>query len=357
MIRPMRLNKFYVETEIVPVTRLWDAEIPVGDPFGGAAYGEKNKKFVKSVVKVVKKVAPIALGIAAGLATGGAAFAAFSAGNFALAISSGIAFAGSALSVVGGVTGNEKLTKIGSILGLAGGVGMVGTNIAAAAQGGAGFSDAVVKGLQETTNQLKQGAQESWGRLTGSPVGGAMGGAEAQLSATPDVSTIGESVGGLDGVAGDLGADLSSASAGLDGVAGDVGTAYAGGNGQAGGLINQAMNPAAVAKAPSQGLISQAWDGVKSVGKFVADKENAGLVTLGGNILSNIAPSEKDQAEQALYEARARQIEEELGQRERFNSSIQRQSTLRVNPNTRVFSPGSSYVPGQSGGYQRGLQK
>jgi hypothetical protein len=366
MIRPVRLNKFYVETEIVPVCRLWDAEIPTGDPFGGAAYGEKNKKAVKSVVKVVKKVAPIALGIAAAMATGGAAFAAFGAlsagtGTLAAALTAGVAFAGSALSVVGTVTGNEKLTKIGSVLGLAGGVGMVASNTAAAIQSGAGFSDAVVQGLKETTNQLKEGAQKSWGALTGSPVGGSMGGTDAKLMNTPDIgglpSQAGEAVGGLDGIAGDIGNSVSNASAGLDGLAGDVGASYAGGNAQAGGLISQAMNPTAVTQAPGKGLISGAWDTAKSVGKFVADKENAGLVQLGGNMLTNMIPSEKDQAEQALYEARVRQLEDETGGRERFNSSIRRQSTMQVNPNARVFMPNSQYVPGRSGGYNRGFTK
>lgn len=359
MIIPARLNRFYVESEIVPVTRLWDAEIPVGDPFGGAAFGEKNKKLVKSVVKVVKKVAPIALGIAAAFATGGAAFAAFNAlgtvtGSVALALSTGVAFAGSVLSVVGTATGNEKLTKIGSVLGLAGGAGMVGTNIAAAAQGGAGFSDAVVKGLQDTVQQLKDGSKTSWEKLTGTPTAGFQAPAE-QLP-----PTAGEAVAGLDGVAGDIGANLGeAASTGLDGVSGDLSPAYAGGNSApTQGLVSQAMNASNVAQAPqSNGLISSVWNGAKEVGKFVADKENAGLVSLGGNILTNIVPSEKDQAEQALYEARARQIEEELGDRQRFNASIQRQSTMRVNPNARVFNPGAAYAPGQTTAYQRGLQK
>lgn len=361
MIRPMRLNRFYVETEIVPVTRLWEAEIPVGDPFSGPAFGDKHKKLVKSVVKVVKKVAPIALGVAAAFATGGAFLAASGFAGGLAALAPGIAFAGSALSLVGTVTGNEKLTKIGSVLGLAGGVGMVGANTAKALSDGVGFSDAVLKGLQDTAQQLKQGSQESWARLTGSPVGGAMGGAEAQLSNTPEIGQIASEAAGspVDLSGGELAKSAT-------GVSDQVAAAASGGGqtlAQPTGIINSTMNSAlspgldGPAGDLKKGLISQMWDGAKSAGKFIGDKENANLVLAGGNILSSVLPSEKDEAERALYEARARQIEDELAGRERFNASIRGQSSLQVNPTAQVFNPRSAYVPGRSGGYDRGLAK
>lgn len=373
MIIPARLNRFYVESEIVPVTRLWDAEIPTGDPFGGAAFGEKNKKVVKSVVNVVKKVAPIALGIAATIATGGAFAAALAAGGGFAALAAGVAFAGSALSLTGTVTGNEKLTKIGSVLGLAGGVGMIGNNIANAAAGGAGFSDSVVKGLEDTVSQLKAGSEKAWGALTGSPVGGVpVDGATLGQTPVNSAAPLSDAVGGLDGIAGDYGSGFSnSVSGGLDGVAGDLGANYAGSSnyidvagagldGPAGdiaprGLIAKNMSAAAPqAATSSKGLISQTWDMAKGVGKFVADKDNAGVVLLGGNILSSVVPSAKDDAEEQLARARAQQIQDEMQGRERYNSSINRQYQMQINPNARVFNPGAKYTPGQTSAYRQG---
>ena len=87
-------------------TRAMAAEHPIGDPTGGPAYGEKND--------------PISAAIAIG--SMGATYAA--AGTFAaMTVLQGITFAGAALSLVGNVTGNKSLMKLGMVVGIAGGIG------------------------------------------------------------------------------------------------------------------------------------------------------------------------------------------------------------------------------------------
>ena len=89
-------------------TRAMALDHPIGDPTGGAAYGEKND--------------PVSAVIAVGSMVGtGAAVMAGTATLF-----EGLAFAGAALSLTGNITGNKTLSKLGMITGIAGGVGMLG---------------------------------------------------------------------------------------------------------------------------------------------------------------------------------------------------------------------------------------
>jgi hypothetical protein len=82
-------------------TRAMAAYEPIGDAFGGAAYGEKNDP------------------ISAAFSIYGM-FAAAEVGFAAMTVMQGLAVAGSALSLVGNITGNSDLMKIGAIAGLAG---------------------------------------------------------------------------------------------------------------------------------------------------------------------------------------------------------------------------------------------
>tara|TARA_R110000868_G_scaffold119380_2_gene316223 strand:- start:11 stop:1084 length:1074 start_codon:yes stop_codon:yes gene_type:complete len=85
-------------------TRSMAAEHPIGDPTGGPAYGEKND--------------PISAAISIGTM-----FATAEAGFAAMTLMQGITFAGAAVSLVGNITGNKTLMKIGAIAGIAGGLG------------------------------------------------------------------------------------------------------------------------------------------------------------------------------------------------------------------------------------------
>lgn len=89
-------------------TRSMSLDHPVGDPTGGPAYGEKNDP-----VSAIISIATMA-------STGGAVLAGTAT------LFQGLAFAGAALSLTGNVTGNKTLSKLGMVVGIAGGVGMLG---------------------------------------------------------------------------------------------------------------------------------------------------------------------------------------------------------------------------------------
>lgn len=87
----MYLRKTYLSRAM---TRAFSMDAPIGDPFGGPAYGERNDP-VSATVTFFE------------------AATAFET----------VAAVGAALSVVGMVTGNSDMTKIGGVMGLVGGFG------------------------------------------------------------------------------------------------------------------------------------------------------------------------------------------------------------------------------------------
>lgn len=100
------MSKYYLSRSI---TRAMSADHPIGDPTGGAAYGEKND--------------PISAGFAIfGMAKSYGLMMAGGAGS----LMAGLTFAGSALSLVGNITGNKTLSKIGMVTGIVGGLGQMG---------------------------------------------------------------------------------------------------------------------------------------------------------------------------------------------------------------------------------------
>lgn len=118
------LDKVGFERKFKP---LFD-EGPVGDPFGGPAYGQLEKS--KGLGMVV--------GIVASVVTMGAALPMLASTALATQIAGGVMFAGGALGGVGAVTGNKKLSKIGGIMSLAGGLGgLAAGGLSSAGAGGA----------------------------------------------------------------------------------------------------------------------------------------------------------------------------------------------------------------------------
>ena len=112
----MQIQKIYLSRA---QTRAMALEHPIGDPTGGAAYGEKNDP-----VSAVLSVAAM-----------GSTYAA--AGSLAaMTLTQGLVFAGAALSLVGNITGNKTLSKIGMVAGIAGGVGMLAETITGSTFGG-----------------------------------------------------------------------------------------------------------------------------------------------------------------------------------------------------------------------------
>jgi len=96
------IKKFYLTRT---QTRAMSIDHPIGDPTGGAAYGEKRDP-LSAAISIFS------------MYTSGAAIAANG-----LTLLSGLQFVGSALSLVGNITGNKTLSQIGMVAGLAGGIG------------------------------------------------------------------------------------------------------------------------------------------------------------------------------------------------------------------------------------------
>jgi hypothetical protein len=107
------MSKIYFSRSI---SRTLSADHPVGDPTGGAAYGEKNDP-VSAILSVATMGKLYAGATVAGMGVG----ATFSA----MTVMQGITFAGAALNLVGNITGNKTLQKVGMIAGIAGGLGQL----------------------------------------------------------------------------------------------------------------------------------------------------------------------------------------------------------------------------------------
>ena len=122
-------------------TRAMAAEHPIGDPTGGPAYGEKND--------------PISAAISIGTM-----FATAEAGFAAMTLMQGITFAGAAVSLVGNITGNKSLMKLGAIAGIAGGLGMAYDKLMGTTLGGT---------VGET---FGMGTKDATGALNTTPVSG-----------------------------------------------------------------------------------------------------------------------------------------------------------------------------------------
>lgn len=98
------------------VLRAYGIEHPIGDPFGGAAYGEKNKG--GSLGGGLSGLASILGGVAV-IASGGTL----------APLMGGLMIAGGAMTSIGAVTGNNTLMNIGGITSTVGGIGAVGAGV------------------------------------------------------------------------------------------------------------------------------------------------------------------------------------------------------------------------------------
>lgn len=127
-------NKYYLT---VSQTRIYALDNPVGDAYG---YGKPQMP-----------VAAVALAASSFTAAAGTFAAAAAAGAVGSMVAAGAVMVGSALSIVGTITGNAKLAKIGAVLGivggLAGGMSMPGAETGASnAAGAAGNAADVAAG-------------------------------------------------------------------------------------------------------------------------------------------------------------------------------------------------------------------
>jgi hypothetical protein len=145
------------------------ADMPVGDPLGGPAYGEKRGP----ALAIFGAYSAISAGIAIGAGT----------------LMGGLMIAGGVMSGLGAITGNKTLSTLGMVAGLAGGVGQFFQ------QGGFdSFSQAYqADGIQGITDQFTGNVDYSYG-YPGNDVppidamGGAMDPASQALNQVENVS-------------------------------------------------------------------------------------------------------------------------------------------------------------------------
>lgn len=314
------------------------AEMPIGDPTSGAAYGEYLKsKALGMIIGVVSAVAAVW--------TGGASLAAMSASgawSVGSALSAGAMVAGGVMSGVGAVTGNKKLMKIGGVLSLAGGIGTmmtggIGGAGAAAETGTAGVSPVAT----ETTT------------VAGDTLSSKIGDAFGQTADVAKTSGMADSALSVDAVSG---ASTGSTSTGYDlgsGVAApkptptiDSGSGLAG----AGGTNSipaplDVSSPLTPPPSTGGGILGDAYnkvgDAVSGAGKFF--KDNKELVEIGGKMLMGATDPERDLtgAKQALYDAQTTATNATANATNQQATSLQQRRELEAqqakNANTQIL--------------------
>lgn len=302
-------------------TRAMSLDHPIGDPTGGVAYNEKNDP-VSAIIS---------------LATMGGTYAA--AGSFAaMTVMQGITFAGAAISLVGNVSGNKTLQKIGMVAGIAGGIGQL-----------AGIQGPT---LGETFGKL--------GSKATTPITGTGGASPtANLNQTP--SAGGSVQSSAQGYAGNalntspapaITPPPANVAAGAD-VLDDAATAAARARTPYGGMGDAGATDLAQV-ATSSGAGSSAWESVKGAGKAVMDftAANPGAAVMLGSTAQTLADylSGKTDAEidalesqKELYGAKSAEIQEAISRERQRRKNLQ-EGYMQVNAGFNV-NPDVSMQP------------
>jgi hypothetical protein len=303
------MSKIYFSRSI---TRTLSADHPVGDPTGGAAYGEKNDP-VSAIVSLV---------------TMGGTYAAAGSSFAAMTVMQGITFAGAALNLVGNVSGNKTLQKIGMVAGIAGGIGQLA-------------------GIQGPT------LGETFGKLGSSPV-------TAPVTGPSTVGNLSQTTTPVSGTAQSYAANqlgtttvapvatTSNAASVANAVdaAEDIATAAARAKMPYGGMGSGGASDLANISPPSAG--GGLWESVKGAGKSLMDftKDNPGGAVMLGSTASTVSDylTGKTDAEIAALEAQtgyadanALRMQEEIAKekrrRENLNAGYAQVNTgINVNP-------------------------
>lgn len=255
------------------------AEHPVGDPFAGAAFGEMHKS----------KGLGMVIGVVAGLATAGAGWGMMAASNGLTlgSLAGGAMFAGGISTALGSVTGNKKLTKIGGILSLAGGIGSLGADMIA----GQALGSTASAGWSETMSQLE----------------GAFGSVMGTGGQTATTSTISQGgVSGTSGVLGNAMGDTSTAamfSSGAPSTTG-IGSANLAGDLAGGASLNVAGGPVGatnltttISQQAAAGAAPAAGASKGILGKVMDFTQTPAGMNLAGNMMQGMASGDAAQQE------------------------------------------------------------
>jgi hypothetical protein len=223
------------------------------------------------------------------------------------AMATGLALAGSAISLVGAITGNKKLKKVGSVVSLVTSAGSALSNA---------FGGAAAAG--EAAGETVGAGAEALGQTAVSPAAevaaGAAGGENALAGEVLNRQAL------QTGLTEGVNAGQAAQSAGQAALTGSANV------GQAARIAGQVVQPSAGPSALSR------------VGSFI--KENKELVNLGGGLVKGAM--EGYGQERAVKDAAKRAEEAEARRRAQFNASI-----LGINPQGQFIRPDADVVSGQ----------
>lgn len=356
------------------MTRAMALDHPIGDPTGGPAYGEKNDP-----VSAVISIAAMA-----------GTYGAMAAGS----IMAGVAFAGAAVSLVGNISGNKTLSKIGMVAGIVGGAGMMGA-FGEAAQGatwgsafGSGGEAAAATGAEAALSQTSTGAPqtpaaavaETYAVSTPSVEALPLGPAGGESLAAPSLNAPGGAAAPLNAPGGaaaplNSGAIPNTAMPGQPGAgwqyfgetASNVPTAISPEGQYFANVGGTGMEKITGAGGQPLSFGEKAWEAVKGAGSGMMDltKSNPGAAMMMGQAASGVADwlSGKTDAEIAALEAqigfadaRALQIQEEIARERQRRANLnagytQVNTSMQVNPNANIpqpwaAAPATPYQPG-----------
>jgi hypothetical protein len=147
-------------------TRAMAMDHPIGDPTGGPAYGERNDP-----VSAVVSVATMYLSYEA----------AFVAGS----VCAGMMFAGAAMNLVGNASGNKNLQMLGTVVGLAGGVGSLANLGEASASSVSSSSIDAANASKDPIASLNE--SQGWTSTAGADTGAAASTAANTTSASSNI--------------------------------------------------------------------------------------------------------------------------------------------------------------------------
>lgn len=232
-------------------------DIPIANPYTGAAFGEKEKGGgLGQVIGVVAAVAAVTTGI--GMMAAPGIFA---------SLAGGAMVAGGVMQGLGTITGDKKMVQTGSLLTLAGGIGSFGADLAA----GSTMGTTIEAGMENTRSVFSS----AWDKVAGTSDAASAG---TGLTNTTSGGVQGGLAGGAEaaGTSGAVGqtsaSELLTKNAPQMTMNPNVATTN----------INQAVLDGANKASASKGILGSVMDGAKSIGSGIQNMGVGGGLVVSG---------------------------------------------------------------------------
>lgn len=251
---------------------------PVGDPFAGAAFGQRRGPAIA--------VFGAFSSISAGMAIMGSS-----------ALLGGLMIAGGVMSGLGAITGNKTLSSLGMLAGLAGGVGQF------MQQGGFdSFSQAYqADGMQGVTDQFTGAANYGNPASVTDAAINSIGDASVASSIVPQVDTQSIMAGSGNGLLGTGAPSANTSSLGVEFPAGSVAPGIDVGTNASGGLLNNPIGESLSANAsqPSGSVM----DGITGLWKNSGDFTKMAVINAGAGALKGMSEADTNDKLLALKQS------------------------------------------------------